>query len=210
MIYYHFAVPYSQAAGPPCCSPPAREYASPPAANRRHDTDRWRRQLTRLPRPFPQYPPLTLRYGMTRLLCCASGSACAGQWPWVPARTFDVIVLTEQRYAITPSLHLCPAGSPCVQSHAAASLTCILTMSGSLSRCLSRCRRTELSESELEQDAVKYDKVVPVQLISQPLKKRSLLGSKRLAIEVVSVRNLNPAAVAAPHRLNGIGAGKYL
>ena len=58
------------------------------------------------------------------------------------------------------------------------SLTCILTMSGSLSHCLSRCRRTELSESELEQDAVKYDKVVPVQLISQPLKKRSLLGSK--------------------------------
>ena len=83
-------------------------------------------------------------------------------------------------------------------------------MSGILSHCLSRCRRTELSESELEQDAVKYDKVVPVQLISQPLKKRSLLGSKRLAIEVVSVRNLNPAAVAAPHRLNGIGAGKYL
>ena len=113
-------LPYSQAARPPYCSPPAREYASPPAANWRRDTDRWWRQLTRLPRPFPQYPPLTLRYGTMRLLCCASGAACAGQWPWVPARTFDVIVLTEQRYALTPSLHLCPAGSPCVQSHAAA------------------------------------------------------------------------------------------
>ena len=81
---------------------PAWEYASPSAANRRRDTDRWRRQLTRLPRPFPQYPPLTLRYGMTRLLRCASGAACAGQWSWVPARTFDVIVLTGQRWDFTP------------------------------------------------------------------------------------------------------------
>ena len=51
---------------------------------------------------IPTVSPLTLRYGTMRLLRCASGVACAGQWPWVPARTFDVIVLTEQRYALTP------------------------------------------------------------------------------------------------------------
>ena len=62
----------------------------------------------------------------------------------------------------------------------------------------------ELSESELEQDAVEYNKVISVQLISQPLKKRSLLGSKGLAVEIVSIRNLDPATVATPHRLNGI------
>ena len=88
----------------PTAHPRHREYASPLAANRRRNTDRWRRQLTKLPRPFPQYPPLTLRYGMMRLLHCASGAACAGQWPWVPARTFDVIVLTEQRCDLPTSL----------------------------------------------------------------------------------------------------------
>ncbi len=198
-------LPYSQAAGPPYCSPPAWAYASPPAANWRRDTDRWWRQLTRLPRPFPQYPPLTLRYGTMRLLCCASGAACAGQWPWVPARTFDVIVLTEQRYALTPP--------PCISVpqavHASKampqqSLTCILTMSGSLSHCLSRCRRTEFSESELKQDAVENDAVFSVQLIPQPLEKRSLLGCKNIAVEIISIRNPDPASITSADSFNRI------
>lgn len=176
---------------------------------KRRDTDsRWR-QLTNLPMPYPPYPPLTLRYGMMRLLRCASGAACAGQWLWGPARTFDMIVLTEQRmrsrllsYIPVPQAVLASIAIP------QQSLTCILTMSGSLSHCLSRCKRTEFSESELEQDAVEYNKVVSVQLISQPLKKRSLLRSERPSIEEESICNLNPATIAAPHRLNGIRAGK--
>ena len=87
----------------PTAHSPAREYASPPVANRRRDTNRGRRQLTKLPRPLPQYPPLTLQYGMTRLLRCASDAACTGQWSWVPARTFDMIVLTEQGCDLTTS-----------------------------------------------------------------------------------------------------------
>ena len=56
-------VPYYQAAGLPYCSPPAREYPSRLRLHKRHDTDsRWR-QVTKLPRPCPQYPPFTLRYG---------------------------------------------------------------------------------------------------------------------------------------------------
>lgn len=105
----------------PTAHPRHREYASPLATNQRRDTDRRRRQLTRLPKPFPQYPPFTLRYGMMRLLRRASGAVCAGQWPWGSARTFDVIVLTERgmRPHLLP-LHPHSAGSLCVQSHAAA------------------------------------------------------------------------------------------
>ena len=56
-------VPYYQAAGLPYCSPPAREYPSRLRLHKRHDTNgRWR-QVTKLPRPCPQYPPFTLRYG---------------------------------------------------------------------------------------------------------------------------------------------------
>jgi len=78
----------------PTALPRHKEYASLSAANRRRDTDRWRRQVTRLPKPFPQYPPLTLRYGMMRLLRCALGAASTSQQLWSSARTFDVIVLT--------------------------------------------------------------------------------------------------------------------
>ena len=138
----------------PTAHPGTWEYASPPAANRRRDTDRWRRQLTKLPRPFPQYPPLTLRYGMMRLLRCASGAACAGQWLWGPARTFDMIVLTEQRmrprllsYIPVPQAVLASIAIP------QQSLTCILTMSGSLSHCLSRCIGC-VSGSKLDENAV--------------------------------------------------------
>lgn len=139
MLYCHFSVPYSQAAGPPYCSPPAREYASPPAADRRRDTDRWRRQLTRLPKPFSQYPPLTLRYGMMRLLRCASGAARTGQWLQGPARTFDMIVLTERGCGFTSSPAIpVPQAVHASKAIPQQSLTCILIMSGSLSHCLSR------------------------------------------------------------------------
>ena len=37
-----------------------------PATARRRDTSRWWRQLTKLPRPIPQYLPFTLRYGSLR------------------------------------------------------------------------------------------------------------------------------------------------
>lgn len=60
------AVPYSQATGLPYCLPPAREYPSPSAAYRRRDTDSRRRQVTKLPKPCPQYPPFTLENGRVR------------------------------------------------------------------------------------------------------------------------------------------------
>lgn len=59
-------VPYSQATGLPYCSPPAREYPSPSAAYRHRDTDSRRRQVTKLPKPCPQYPPFTLENGIVR------------------------------------------------------------------------------------------------------------------------------------------------
>ena len=62
------AVPYCQAARPPYCSPPAREYSSRLRLHKRHDTDGRRRQLTKLPKPCPQYPPFTLRYGYMLVL----------------------------------------------------------------------------------------------------------------------------------------------
>ena len=37
-----------------------------PALVRRRDTNRRWRQVTKLPRPFPQYLPFTLRYGYLR------------------------------------------------------------------------------------------------------------------------------------------------
>lgn len=137
MLYFN--VPYSQAAGPPYCSSPAWEYASPPAANWRCDTDRRRRQLTRLPRPFPQYPPFTLRYRMTRLLRCASDAACAGQWPWGSARAFDMIVLTKRgiRSHLLPCIPV-PQAVYASKAMPQQSLTCILIMRGSLSHCLPR------------------------------------------------------------------------
>lgn len=102
------------------------------------------------------------------------------------------------------------AGSLCVQSHAAAKSHLHTDYERGLSHCLSRCRRAERSESELEQDAVKNDTVFSVQLIPQPLEECCLLRSKCLAVEIVSLRNLDPATVASPHRLNGIRAGKNL
>mgnify|MGYP007123095162 CR=1 FL=1 len=135
-------LPYSQAAGPPYCSLPGMGVCKPASGKL---AARYRQMVAAVDetaQAIPTVSPLTLRYGTMRLLRCASGVACAGQWPWVPARTFDVIVLTEQRYALTPP--------PCISVpqavHASKampqqSLTCILTMSGSLSHC-SFCRRS--------------------------------------------------------------------
>ena len=58
-------------------------------AYRQRDTDRWRRQVTRLPRPIPQYPPLTLRYGKVRLLHCALVATHTSQQALRSARAFE-------------------------------------------------------------------------------------------------------------------------
>ena len=189
----------------PTAHPRHREYASPPAANRRRDTDRWRRQLTKLPRPFPQYPPLTLRYGMMRLLRCASGAACAGQWLWGPARTFDMIVLTEQRmrsrllsYIPVPQAVLASIAIP------QQSLTCILTMSGSLSHCLSRCIGC-VSGSKLDENAVHGIKVITYKLVCQLCEKRDLLCVKASVIEIITIRDFNAPTITAPNRFKRVG-----
>ncbi len=106
-------VPYCQAAGLPYCSPPAREYPSRLRLHKRHDTDsRWR-QVTKLPRPCPQYPPFTLRYGNNwfSLLAAHGGPGAAtrrSQALWVAARTFEVILFDgaggQERENCTPPL----------------------------------------------------------------------------------------------------------
>ena len=107
-------VPYCQAAGLPYCSPPAREYPSRLRLHKRHDTDsRWR-QVTKLPKPCPQYPPFTLRYGnMLVLLDLAAhgGSGAAMrrlQALRVAARAFEVILFDRNirggREKLLPSL----------------------------------------------------------------------------------------------------------
>ena len=67
-----------------------------------------------------------------------------------------------------------------------------------------------MSKSKLKQDTVEDNEVVSVQLISQPLEERGLLGSKRFAVEIVSFRNFDPAAITASHGLNRIRTGKDL
>lgn len=91
-------MPYYQAAGLPYCSPPAREYPSRLRLHKRHDTNgRWR-QVTKLPRPCPQYPPFTLRYGnmLVLLKLAAHGGPGAAtrrsQALRVAARAFEVIL----------------------------------------------------------------------------------------------------------------------
>ena len=84
------------------------------------------------------------------------------------------------------------------------SLAYILTISGNLSHCLSKYKGKVLLENELKQDAIKDREVISVQLISQPLEKCGLLGRKHFAVEVVSIRYLDPTAVAAPYSFNGI------
>ena len=54
----------------PTAHPRHMEYASQFAAQTTRDTIRRRRQVTKLPRPFPQYPPLSQRYRFLRMRCC--------------------------------------------------------------------------------------------------------------------------------------------
>ena len=73
-----------------------------PAMARRRDTSRRWRQVTKLPRPFPQYLPFTLRYGCLRCLPRLRRYQRRTSRPGV-ARTFDVIALTgRERKEITP------------------------------------------------------------------------------------------------------------
>ena len=81
---------------------PGTGISKPLTVNKRHDTDgRWR-QMTKLPRPCPQYPPFTLRYGNMTGPSFAGGSwrfrhyHCRSQTLRVPARAFDVILSTGQ------------------------------------------------------------------------------------------------------------------
>ena len=52
----------------PTAHPRHGEYSSRLRLHKRHDTDGRRRQLTKLPKPCPQYPPFTLRYGYMLVL----------------------------------------------------------------------------------------------------------------------------------------------
>lgn len=103
-----------------------RGISRPPMVGKRHDTDgRWR-QLTKLPRPCPQYPPFTLGNGFY-------GPPTDGSWRFQrnqrwsqalrdAARAFDVILLTDRNgkricYPTLPS-----AGSHSVRAWAACCL----------------------------------------------------------------------------------------
>ena len=72
-----------------------------PNTARWRDTDRRRRQLTKLPIPVPQYLPFTLRYGclrcIPRLRRCHAPDSHAGI-----ARAFDVIGLTGRGRGFHP------------------------------------------------------------------------------------------------------------
>ena len=77
---------------------PGTGISKPPMVSKRHDTDgRWR-QVTKLPRPCPQYPPFTLRYGkiLVLLKLAAHGDPGAAtrrsQALRVAARAFEVIL----------------------------------------------------------------------------------------------------------------------
>lgn len=102
-------MPYYQTTGLSYCSPPA--YTSqtiltglgifkPLMVCKRHDTDGRRRQLTKLPRPYPQYPPFTLRYGNAFWFSLSGGSwrfrhhQCRLQPLRITTRAFDAILLT--------------------------------------------------------------------------------------------------------------------
>ena len=96
---------------------PGTGISKPPMVSKRHDTDgRWR-QVTKLPRPCPQYPPFTLRYGNMTGSSFAGGSwrfrhyHCRSQALRVPARAFDVILLTGQDRGRSPPCPAWPAGS---------------------------------------------------------------------------------------------------
>ena len=85
---------------PAQCPAYARQGISKPLmVGKRHDTDgRWR-QVTKLPRPCPQYPPFTLGNGIfwfsrQRIMAVPASPQCRLQTLRVTARAFDVILLT--------------------------------------------------------------------------------------------------------------------
>ncbi len=95
--------------------------------HRRRDTSRRRRQLTKLPGPIPQNPPLTLRYGCLRLSCHASGVTNTGQ-----LFCFQFAFFMQ---SLLQSFHR----QSWVQNRTVTDFTCILILSGNLSHYLSRC-----------------------------------------------------------------------
>ena len=109
-----------------------------PGAAHRRDTDRRRRQVTKLPRPIPQYLPFTLRYGFLRRI----PRLRRGQAPdshAVLARAFDVIGLTGRKQRYHPLSLSLAAGSPGAEWLMQDAIAYILTMNRSLSCCFSWC-----------------------------------------------------------------------
>ena len=72
-----------------------------PALVRRRDTNRRWRQLTKLPMPIPQYPPVILRYGFFAVHPASAALPAPDSHPGI-ARAFDAIVLTGKRTGFTP------------------------------------------------------------------------------------------------------------
>ena len=133
-----------------------------PSTARWRDTNRRRRQLTKLPIPIPQYLPFTLRYGclrrIPRLRRCHAPDSHAGI-----ARAFDVIGLTGRGRGFHPLSLSLAAGSRGVEWLMQDAVTYILTMSRSLSCCFSRFNRS-CSGSKLTENAVNRGEVVPGKL----------------------------------------------
>ena len=134
-----------------------------PGMAHRRDTDKRRRQLTKLPIPIPQYLPFTLRYGrlrsLPRLRRCHAPDSHAGI-----ARAFDTIGLTGRDRGKSPPLSLSlTAGSRGVEWLMQDAITYILTMNRSLSCCFSKYN-SQCSESKLAENTVNRGEVVPGKL----------------------------------------------
>ena len=133
-----------------------------PNTARWRDTNRRRRQLTKLPIPIPQYLPFTLRYGclrrIPRLRRCHAPDSHAGI-----ARAFDVIGLTGRGRGFHPLSLSLAAGSPGAEWLMQDAIAYILTMSRSLSCCFSRFNGS-CSGSKLAENTVNRGEVVPGKL----------------------------------------------
>ena len=76
-------------------------YIQAACGSQARDTRNERQQAANLPRPHPQHPPLTLRYGNLRLsfrwqIMAVPHCRCRLQTHQITARTFDVILLTDK------------------------------------------------------------------------------------------------------------------
>ena len=87
------------------------------------------------------------------------------------------------------------------------SLTCILTMSGSLSHCLSRYIGC-VSGSKLDEDAVERIKVIPDKMFPLPDQQRDLSRIERPVMEIISIRNSHTPAVTT-EGFDGIRTHEY-